>query len=106
MEKFRAKGELPGDITLKIRRTVQRAPGGKQQMLMFGEINHRAEVERGVRAPAGGQRGAMIDFRAEQDLFRDLPLHHHAAVAIVFVARAGIEAVTAATVNRPVAKTL
>ena len=69
MEKFRAEGELPGDITLKIRRAVQRAPGGKQQMLMLGEINHRAEVERGVRASAGGQRGAMINFRAEQNLF-------------------------------------
>src|ERR1039457_6580854 len=58
MEKFRAEGELPGDITLKIRRPVQRAPGGKQQMLMLGEINHRAEVERGFRASAGKRRGA------------------------------------------------
>jgi hypothetical protein len=31
MEKFRAEGELPGDITLKVRRAVNRASGGENR---------------------------------------------------------------------------
>ena len=48
MEKFRAEGELPGDVALKIRRAVNRTAGGEEQMLMFGEINDRADIERGA----------------------------------------------------------
>ena len=65
MEKFRAEGELPGDITLKIRRTVNRTAGGKKQMLVFGEINHGSHVERRVVPAAVLQGGAMINFAAD-----------------------------------------
>src|ERR1035437_2185453 len=105
MEKFRAKGELVGDINLKVRRAVNGTSGGKKQMLMPSEINDRSEVEGRVAAPAGFHRGAMINFRSEQNIFRDLPLHHHAAKTPALIARARIDAVTAATVNGPVAKT-
>ena len=52
MEPFRAKGELVGDINLKVRRAVNGTSGGKKQMLMPGEINDRSEVEGRVAAPA------------------------------------------------------
>src|ERR1035437_2685138 len=105
MEKFRAKGELVGDINLKVRRAVNGTSGGKKQVLVPGEINDRSEVEGRVAAPAGCHRGAMINFRAEQNIFHDLPLHHHAAKTPVVIARARIDAIGAATVNGPVAKT-
>src|SRR5664280_3564062 len=105
MEKFRAKGELVGDINLKVRRAVNGTSGGKKQVLMPGEINDRSEVECRVAAPAGCHRGAMTNFRAEQNIFRNLPLHHHAAKTPILIARARIDAVAAATVNGPVAKT-
>src|ERR1017187_2777096 len=79
---------------------------GKKQMLMFSEIYDRADIESGVSASADFHRGAMIHFRSDQNIFRDLPLHDHAPKAPVLIARSGIDAVTAAAINRPVANTL
>src|ERR1035437_9327179 len=104
MEKFRAKGELVGDINLKVRRAVNGTSGGKKQMLMPGKINDRSEVEGRVAASAGFHHGAMINSPPEQNFFLALPLHHHAAKTPALIARARIDAVTATAVNRPVAK--
>src|ERR1035437_4303594 len=103
MEEFRAKGDLVGNINLKVCSAVNGTSGGKEQMLMFGKIHDRANIESGVSASADFHRGAMIHFRSDQNLFRDLPLHDHAPEAPVLIARAGIDAVAAAAVNRPVA---
>ena len=105
MENFRAEGELPGDVSLKIGRAVKRTSGGKEQVLMLAEINDGAEVEGDIVAAAGGHRGVIIDFSAERNVFGDLPLHEYAAEAPVLIAGAGVDAITAAAVNRPVAKT-
>jgi hypothetical protein len=48
----------------------------------------------------------MIHFRSEQNIFRNLPLHDHAPEAPVLIARAGIDAITSAAINRSVANTL
>ena len=105
MKNFRAEGELPGEVTLEICRASERATGGNQQVLMPSEIDDRAKVECGVRAATGGQGGAMINFSAEKEVLGDLALDHETAKAPVFIACAGIQAVTAATVKRPRAKT-
>ena len=46
MKKFRAEGELPGDVGLKIRRSVNRTAGGEEQVLVVTEmlIIHRFRV--------------------------------------------------------------
>ena len=84
---------------------VDGTSGGKKQMLMFGKIHDRADIESGVTASAAFHHGAMIHFRSDQNIFCDLPLHDHAPKAPVLIAHAGIDAVAAA-VNRPVANTL
>jgi hypothetical protein len=106
MEGFRAKGDLVGNINLKVCRAVEGTSGGKKQMLMFGEIYDRADIESGVSASADFHRGSMIHFRSEQNIFRNLPLHDHAPEAPVLIARAGIDAITSAAINRSVANTL
>ena len=84
---------------------VDGTSGGKKQMLMFGKIHDRADIESGVTASAAFHHDAMIHFRSDQNIFCDLPLHDHAPKAPVLIAHAGIDAVAAA-VNRPVANTL
>src|ERR1039458_9770405 len=106
MEGFRAKGDFVGNINLKVCRAVEGTSGGKEQMLMFGEIYDRADIESGVSASADFHPGSMIHFRSEQNIFRNLPLHDHAPEAPVLIARAGIDAVASAAINRPVANTL
>ena len=106
MEKFRAEGELPGDVTLKVCRAINGTSGGKQQMLMLREINDCSKVECRVIAPAGSHRGAMIDFTTKHKVFRHLLLHDDADETPILIAGAGIDAVAATTVNCPVAKTL
>src|ERR1039458_636132 len=105
MGKFRAEGELPGDVNLKISQAVKGTAGGEEQMLVFGEINDGSHVERGVAPAAVFHGGAMVDFAADQDVVPHLALEHCAAKAPVFVSRAGIDAVSAAAVNCPVAET-
>src|SRR5208282_1373110 len=105
MEKFRAEGELPGDVNLEISRAVNRTAGGEEQMLVFGEINDRSQVERGVIPAAGLHGGAVINFAADQEIVPHLALEHRAAISPVLVSRARIDAVAAAAVNRPVAET-
>src|ERR1039457_1060374 len=106
MLSLRAKGDLVGNINLKVCRAVDGTSDGKEQMLMFGKIHDRADIESGVCASADFHRGAMIHFGSDQNIFRDLPLHDHAPEAPVLIARSGIDAVAAAAVNRPVANTL
>ena len=105
MKKFQTEGELPGDIDLKISRTVNRTAGGEEQMLVFGEINDRAHIERGIVPAAGLHGGAVINFAANQDIVAHLALDYRAAKAPVLVSGAGIDAVATAAVNRPVAET-
>src|ERR1035437_10116438 len=106
MEEFRAKGDLVGSINLKVCPAVNGTTAGKKQMLMFGKIHDRANIESGVTAFAGFHRGAMIHFRSDQNMLRDLPLHDHAPEAPFLIARAGIDAIASAAINRPVVKTL
>src|ERR1035437_9892231 len=106
MEEFRAQGDLVGNINLKVCSAVNGTTSGKKQMLMFGKIHDRADIESGVSASADFHRGAMIHFRSDQNILLDFPLHDHAPKAPVLIARAGIDAVAAAAVNRPVANTL
>src|ERR1039458_675290 len=105
MKEFRAEGELPGDVNLKISRAVKGTAGGEEQMLMFGEINDRSQVEGSVIPAAGLRGGAMINFAADQDVVPHLALDYRGAKAPVLISRARIDAVSAATVNRPVAET-
>jgi hypothetical protein len=99
MKKLRAERELIGDIDLKFRRALQGASGGNEQMAMFGEIDDGSDIESSVIAAAGFHGGAMIDFRAEQNILDDLPLHDHSSEAPVLMARAWIDAVTAAAIE-------
>jgi len=105
MKEFRAEGELPGDVGLKIRRAVNRTAGGEEQMLVFGEINNGSHIERRVVAPAILHGGAVINFAADEDVVPHLILEHHAAKFPVMVACARIDAVAAAAVSRPLAET-
>jgi hypothetical protein len=73
-------------------------------MLMFREINDGSEVEYRVIAPAGDHLGAMMDFTTEQKVPCDLLLHDSAHETPILIARAGIDAVAAAAINRPVTK--
>jgi len=84
MKKFQTEGELPGDVGLKTRRAVNRTADGEKQMLVFGEINDRAHIERGIVPAAGLHGGAMVNFTADQNVVSDLALEHRAAKAPVF----------------------
>src|ERR1035438_2535206 len=72
MKGFRAKGDLVGNINLKVCRAVDETSDGKEQMLMFGKIHDRAYVESGVCASADFHRGAMIHFGSDQNIFREI----------------------------------
>ena len=101
MKEFRAEGELPGDVNLKISRAVNRTAGGEEQMLVFGEINDGSHVERRVAPAAVFHGGAMVNFAADQDVVPHPALDYRAAKAPVFVSRARVDAVATAAVNCP-----
>src|ERR1039458_10413826 len=84
MKQFRAEGELPGNVNLKINRAVNRTAGGEEQMLVFGEINDGSQIKRCVVPAAVCHGGAMVNFAADQDIVPHLALDYRAAKAPVF----------------------
>src|ERR1039458_3868730 len=105
MKQFRAEGELPGNVNLKINRAGNRTAGGEEQKAAFGGINDGSQIKRCVVPAAVCHGGAMVNFAADQDIVPHLALDYRAAKPPVFVSRAGIDAVSAAAVNCPVAET-
>jgi len=101
MKQAVVESELIGDVELEFRRAVNRAASGEKQMLLLAEINDRADVERRVVGLADLPRGLVLHLRANQNIRQYLPLQHRADEAPILIARAGINAIAAATVGCP-----
>src|ERR1022692_142031 len=73
------KGELIGDVALKIHRPVNRTARREQQMMMLVEINGRADVERRAGVGKIGLQGRLMKhLRANQHIGQNLFLQHGA----------------------------
>ena len=107
LEQAVVKRELPGDVTLELRRAVNGPASREEQMLLLAEINDRADVERGAYiGKVGLIRGLMINFRANEHIGQNLLLQHRPDKSPIVVAGKGIDAVATPAVGRPRTPTL